>query len=284
MVEAGSERLTACFGCYFSQERRRLAGKEMVSAGIARLKLLLGPHGNLMAEDDKIVQSIKFLLKSVKQLSDRFLQADAKQNQAMAAIHGDLSDLRERMEHLGGSQLEAAPTSSFVGGRQTPPELPVRPDTANRLIPALNLSVTAILDVYANTPVLLEPFARPCGVSGRTLSGEIEAVELETFAQGTTWALETLDSGWLLVPRPGTLERVIQLQTLERLYDVDGSRDLPALLHLIRPASAQSVVFGRRWQLKTKGVLSTTADPLKSNPWARLAQLEERLVKLEARA
>ena len=50
-----------------------------------------------MAEEDKIVQSIKFLLKSVKQLSDRFLQADTKQNQAINAIHEDLSDLRERM-------------------------------------------------------------------------------------------------------------------------------------------------------------------------------------------
>lgn len=237
-----------------------------------------------MAEDDKIVQSIKFLLKSVKQLSDRFLQADAKQNQAIAAIHGDLSDLRERMERLGVIQPESAATSSFVGVRQSPPELPVRTDTANRLIPALNLSVPAILDVYANTPVLLEPFARPCGVSGRTLSGEIEAVELEAFAQGTTWALETLDSGWLLVPRPGTLERVTQLQTLERLYDVEGSRDLPALLHLIRPASAQSVVFGRRWQLKEKGELCTTADPLLASPWTKLEQLEQRLAKLEANA
>lgn len=237
-----------------------------------------------MAEDDKIVQSIKFLLKSVKQLSDRFLQADTKQNQAINAIHGDLSDLRERMEQLGRSQPEGVATSSPIGGRSSTPELPVRPDTASRLIPALNLSLEAILDVYANTPVLLEPFARPCGVSGRTLSGEIEAVELESFAQGTTWALETLDDGWLLVPRPGILERITQLQTLERLYDVDGSRDLPAVLHLIRPALTESVVFGRRWQLKAKGVLSTTADPLKASPWARLAQLEQRLAKLEASA
>jgi hypothetical protein len=65
---------------------------------------------------------------------------------------------------------------------------------------------------------------------------------------------------------------------------VDGSRDLPAVLHLIRPALTESVVFGRRWQLKAKGVLSTTADPLKASPWARLAQLEQRLAKLEASA
>ena len=237
-----------------------------------------------MAEEDKIVQSIKFLLKSVKQLSDRFLQADTKQNQAINAIHEDLSDLRERMEQLARSQQEGVATSNSTGGRSSPPELPVRPDTANRLIPALNLSVAAILDVYVNTPVLLEPFARPCGVSGRTLSGEIETVELESFAQGTTWALETLDDGWMLVPRPGILERMTQLQTLERLYDVDGSRDLPAVLHLIRPALTESVVFGRRWQLKAKGVLSTTADPLKASPWARLVQLEQRLAKLEASA
>lgn len=237
-----------------------------------------------MAEDDKIVQSIKFLLKSVKQLSDRFLQADAKLNQTIAAIHGDLSDLRERVEHFPQGQHEGGAIDSSTGGRSSPPELPVRPETANRLIPVLNLSVAAILDVYGNTPVLLEPFARPCGVSGRTLSGEIEELELEAFAQGTTWALETLDNGWLLLPRPGILGRITQLQTLGRLYDVDGSKDLPAVLHVIRPASAESVVFGRRWQLKAKGALSTTADPLNASPWAKIAQLEQRLAKLEANA
>lgn len=234
-----------------------------------------------MAEDDKIVQSIKFLLTSVKQLSDRFLQSDAKLNQAVSAIHADLSDLRERMEHLGKSQREGTPNPKTTEGRSNLAELPVRADTANRLIPALNLSVDAILDAYASTAALLSPFSRPCGVSGRTLSGEIETVELEVFAQGTTWALETLDGGWLLVPRPGVLDRVTQLQTLKRLYEVEGGRDLPAVLHLIRPAKAESVVFGQRWQLKEKGALSTTPDPLKASPWSKLAQLEERLTRLE---
>ncbi len=71
-----------------------------------------------------------------------------------------------------------------VEGNRRAPELPVRPDQLDLVIPALNLPFDALLDVYRNTPALLQPFARVCSVSGRTLSGLIPKVELEAFAQG----------------------------------------------------------------------------------------------------
>jgi hypothetical protein len=60
-------------------------------------------------------------------------------------------------------------------------------------------------------------------------------------------------------------------------------KELPAILHLIQPAKAEAVVHGRRWQLKEKGVLSVNPDPLIASTSDRLAQLEQRLVRLETK-
>jgi hypothetical protein len=161
--------------------------------------------------------------------------------------------------------------------------LPVVPGTDEFRVPVLNLPVEAIVEVYANTPILLEPFSRPCSLTGRTLSGEIEVVELEVFAQGSTWVVEGQAGGWLLIPRPGSLERKTSLQSLERLYAIEGVRQLPALLHLIRPAQLDAIVVGRRWQLREKGQLSVTPDPLRVGLSERMASMEQRLSFLEAK-
>ncbi|APD48575.1 hypothetical protein KQ302_09805 [Synechococcus sp. CS-602] len=233
-------------------------------------------------EDSKIVVSLKFLLSSVKKLSDTFIASEEKLTLSLKGVATDVDDLQERIEWLE-KQLVDLSDSALVAARPLmTPTLPVHSDSEERVVPALNLSLEAILDAYASTPVLLEPFARPCSVNGRTLSGEIDGVELELFVQGTTWALAGLDGEWLLVPRPGTLERRTQLDSLERLYSIEGVKQFPALLHLIRPARAEAVVHGRRWQLKEKGVLSMTPDPLKANISGRLAELELRLARLEA--
>jgi hypothetical protein len=235
-----------------------------------------------MPDEDTLVESVKFLLKSVRQLSDRFLEADAKLTRSFDGVAADVNDLLDRVEGIEKELLE------FRDGamRQTSsspatPELPVRPETADRVVPAINLSTEAVIEAYVNTPILLEPFSRPCAVNGRTLSGEIDQVELELFAQGTTWALEALEGGWLLVPRPGSLERRAQIQTLERLFEIEGITTLPATLHLLAPATAVAVEHGRRWQLRHKGRLSIQPDPLQQGTGQRLQAIEQRLAKLE---
>ena len=236
-----------------------------------------------MSADDKIVESIKFLLKSVKQLSDRFLETDAKLTRSFDGVMADLSDLHERLARFEPAGSDGISQPQVSSPRPATSDLPVTADSAHRVIPTLNLSLAAILDAYASTPILLEPFSRACGVSGRTLTGEIGEVELEVVGQGTTWALETLDDGWLLLPRPGSLERRTQLQSLERLFDITGVKDLPVVLHMVRPAEAEAVVFGRRWQLKEKGELSAHPDPLRTSMAQKMAELEQRLSQLEAR-
>jgi|GEM_PF-321643 len=234
-----------------------------------------------MIEDDRLLESVKFLLTSVKKLSDRFIEADAKLSRSFDGVASDVADLLERIELLEHQLVDFSDSPITLARPVAVSQLPVRSDTAERAIPALNLSLSAIIDVYASTPILLEPFSRPCGVSGRTLSGEILEVELELVLHGTIWALEVMEVGWLLFPRPGTLERNTQLQSPERIFDLEGDQQLPVILQLIKPAQINSSVYGRRWLLKQKGVLSVTPDPLRVNPAEQIAKLEARLAKLE---
>ena len=159
-----------------------------------------------------------------------------------------------------------------------------RAATAKHVIPVLNLPVETILEAYTAAPVLLEPCSRPCYVTARILYGETDAIELEVTTHGNSWSLETADSEWLLIPRPGLLERRHQPQSLERLFVVNGTQALPSTLQLIRPALLEPVVAACRWQLAEKGLLDASPDPTRVSITGRPANLEERLSALEGAA
>jgi len=233
-------------------------------------------------DESRLVESIKYLLSSVKKLTDSFVAMEKRVTLSFENLAADVDNLLERIELLEKKSIDLRDGDSLTGRPPRTTELPVSPETREQLVPRLNLPLDGILDVYATTPMLLEPFSRPCSVTGRTLSGEIDEVELEVFTQGTTWAVESLEGAWLLVPRPGSLERRTQLETLERLYTIEGVKELPVLLQLIEPAKAVVVQHGRRWQLSQKGRLSVNPDPLRVSMDERLLNLEERLAKLEA--
>lgn len=245
-----------------------------------------------MAPDDKVVETIKFLLTSVKKLSDTFVESEGKVKRGFNGVATDMEEMRQRLDWLE-QELEArsdnGERSSLGGSGQgarmavVETQLPVVEGTSEFRFPVLNLPLETIVEVYANTPILLEPFSRACSLTGRTLSGEIDALELELFAQGSTWVLQNQTGGWLLIPRPGSLERKTSLQSLERLYVISGVKQLPALLHLIRPAQLDAVVAGRRWQLREKGQLSVSPDPLRVGLSERMASLEQRLALLETK-
>ena len=233
-------------------------------------------------EESRLVESIKYLLSSVKKLTDSFVALEKRVTLSFKNLAADVDNLLDRIELLEKKLIDLRDGNPPTGLPPSRTELPVNPETKEQLVPRLNLPLGGILDVYATTPTLLEPFSRPCSVTGRTLSGEIDEVELEVFNQGTTWALESLEGAWLLVPRPGSLERRTQLETLERLYTIEGVKELPVLLQLIEPAKAVAVQHGQRWQLSQKGRLSVNPDPLRVSMDERLLLLEDRLAKLEA--
>jgi len=233
-------------------------------------------------DEIRLVESIKYLLSSVKKLTDSFVALEKRVTLSFENLAADVDNLLERIELLEQKSIDLRDYDPLTGRPPRTTALPVNPEMKEQLVPRINLPLDGILDVYATTPMLLEPFSRPCSVTGRTLSGEIDEVELEVFTQGTTWAVESLEGAWLLVPRPGSLERRTQLETLERLYAIEGVKELPVLLQLIEPAKAVVVQHGRRWQLSQKGRLSVNPDPLRVSMDERLLNLEDRLAKLEA--
>lgn len=234
-------------------------------------------------DDQKITESIKLLLSSVSKLSDCLLNSENSTRRSFEQVGTDIDDLLER---LGRVEVDLVNwrDQQLLGDQPVAPlarELPVKAGQEKLLIPALNLPVEAILETYRTTPALLQPFARSCSISGRTLSGQITEMELEVFAQGSTWLIEGQDGNWLLLPRPGLLSRRSQLQSLMRLFEITTEAEPPAELELLEPGRAAAVEHGRRWYLSAKGRLGLQPDPLQSSLENRLRRLEYRLQNLE---
>ncbi len=232
-------------------------------------------------DTERIIESVKFLLKSVRQLSDRFVETHENLSRSFESVRGDVSEIETRLNKLEGELLNLKDQALVKADQpRKQPELPMKEEHQERLIPALNLPHESVLDVYRNTPALLEPFARSVSVSGRTLSGSIDEIELEVFAQGTSWVVELQDGEWLLLPRPGMLERQTQVESLSRLFEVSMDEPLPARVELLRPGVASVVEHGRRWYLKQKGGLGVQSDPLRLSLERRLRAIEDRLSSL----
>ena len=53
-----------------------------------------------MMDADKLIDSVKLLLKSVRQLSDRFIETNENITRSFERVREDVSDLGERIEKL----------------------------------------------------------------------------------------------------------------------------------------------------------------------------------------
>jgi hypothetical protein len=232
-----------------------------------------------MDDIDRLIETVRFLTASTRKLSDSFQDSEARVRRGFSDVGGDVEELERRLAAIE-SQLRISDLSLSLQ-RERAPELPVVDLTADRVIPALNLPLETILDVYISAPILLEPFSRPCALSARTLNDQTDSVELEVTAHAMTWVIETADLGWLLIPRPGMLERTHQLQSLRRLFVINGGESLPAILQLLRPAVLESVVLGQKWQLVEPGILDARPDPTQVSFGERLIKIEDRLAALE---
>lgn len=233
-----------------------------------------------MDDIDRLINTVRFLTSSTRKLSDSFQDSEARVRRGFTEVGGDVEELERRLAAIE-AQLLVISDLSLSLQRERAPDLPVVDATSDRVIPALNLALETILDVYVSAPVLLEPFSRPCALSARTLNDQSDSVELELTAHAMTWVIETADLGWLLIPRPGLLERTHQLQSLRRLFEIKGGENLPATLQLLRPAVLESVVLGQKWQLLEPGFLDARPDPTQVSFVERLIKIEDRLAALE---
>lgn len=230
---------------------------------------------------EQLSESVRFLLTSIRQISDRMVDSNEGITRSFERVCADISALAERVENLERDYLvlrDKELISCDSSLRKS--ELPIRPDQQGMIIPALNLPVDGLLDVYRNTPSLLQPFSRSCSVSARTLSGSIPELELEVFAQGTSWIIELNDGEWVLLPRPGILKRQRQVESLGRLFKIEVESPLPAEIELLKPGVATVVEHGRRWYLKEKGSIGAISDPTQRSMESRISYLEKQLSQL----
>lgn len=229
-------------------------------------------------DDDRLVETVEFLVRSLRQLSDRFLENNEKLSRSFEAVRSDIDDLSQRLEAIERECLALRDRELLAAQTElTPISLPMASGREEQVIPALNLPIEGLLDAYRSAPALLQPFARPCSVSGRSLSGAMKEVELEAFAQGSTWMIELEGGSWQLLPRPGVLSRQSQWQSLQRFFDLSGPEAGPAALELLQPAEAIAVEHGRRWLLSARGRIGLQADPLQRSLEQRLQALEQAL-------
>jgi len=229
-------------------------------------------------DSDKLIDSVKFLLKSVQQISDRFVEANQGISATFDKVYIETNAAKTRLEKLETGINEMRDQQLVNGSSlRAAPDLPMRLDQNEKVFPALNLPSESVLDVYRNTPALLEPFARPCSISGKTLSGEVKEIELEVFVQGTTWIIELQNGDWVLVPRPGTLQRQTQLEGLGRIFNIKNAGCLPAEIELLSLSTATVVEHGRRWYLKNKGDIGIQSNPLQRSLEQRLRKIEDQL-------
>lgn len=248
-------------------------------------------------ETDKIVESVKFLLTSVRRLSDHLLETEEVNRDAMQhiwdtginTVRDDLTKTKQqidaiilRLAHIEtDEQVYRDPAITGADAIRSPSDYKAEDRPIAQSILPLNLTDESILEIYRNSPSLLQPFARSCSISGRTLSGMITEVEIELFAQGSSWIIETIEGEWLLLPKPGLLSRPSQYQSLQRLFEIEKQAKLPAELELLKPGRASVVEHGRRWFLVSKGSVGLQPDPLKHSLERRLRILESRLKILE---
>ena len=229
-------------------------------------------------ESEKLIESVKFLLKSVQKLGDKLVESNQGVSDTFKKVCSEITGLKSSMRELK-EELVDIRDKQLIGDDSVRkvPDLPISEDQRSKVFTALHLLNEAVLEVYRNMPALLEPFARPCSVSGKTLSGELNEVELEFFAQGITWIIELQKGDWALVTRPEVLLRQTQLDGLSRIFNVISQGALPGEIELLSFSTAIFIEHGRRWYLKGKGAIGVLSNSLEHSLESGLRWIEYQL-------
>lgn len=132
-----------------------------------------------MDDVGRLIETVRFLTASPKKLSDSFQDSEVRVRRGVSDVGGEVEELERRLAAIEAQLLGMSDLSLSVQ-RERAPELPVDDATANRVIPALNLPLETILDVYVSAPIQLEPFSRLCALTARALNDQTDSVELES--------------------------------------------------------------------------------------------------------
>lgn len=129
-------------------------------------------------------------------------------------------------------------------------------DRCGRLeaIPEAKVKIDDAIEIYLNTPTIVELFCYFAGITAACLMDTVYEVELELSTYGCFWAMKLEEADWILFPNPKTLalKRTTIRRSLDLLFEIKqvGSHPDP---FLESPARLWSAEYGRRWTLKERG-------------------------------
>jgi hypothetical protein len=107
-----------------------------------------------MDQFDRLVETVRFLMASTKKLSDAFQDSENRVRSSFDNVAKDVEEIERRLECVE-EQLVEQRDISLVAHRSSSPELPTAQSSSSRIIPALNISVDVIADIYLSAPALL---------------------------------------------------------------------------------------------------------------------------------
>ncbi|MFN5514766.1 MAG: hypothetical protein ACK5CA_08450 [Cyanobacteriota bacterium] len=176
---------------------------------------------------------------------------------------GELAELENRLFKLENPQpgiLGADEFRAYGQGEQT--EI------------LLDLPLSKLLDIYQEAPSILEPLCQRAALLPET---DI----LERNALGNYWVLQLENQGFYLLPRPGDMKRLAQLESLARLFELEnGAAQSREDFSLQRPAILQLLQRHRCWQLEEKGSLAWGPSPLGWRWHEQLQNLRNQYIQL----
>ena len=226
-----------------------------------------------MPMSDNTLDTLKFLLKDSRKLSEQFAEFKTSSQQSLEKftefkqqLNNAIADLEERIEKLEESQSSVGTVAVGNFSQSFSPE---------EIEHLLDLPLEKILDVYSEVPQLLEIICRRVAVS---INDNSSNPVLERNNQGNYWVLQLREQGFFLLPRFGAFVRITALESLQRLFESEGkipdSGNYEFLLK--RPAKLELLKRNQRWQLTEKGLIQFGESPLEFRWQQEIRQMRDR--------
>ena len=227
----------------------------VVVIGIGVLLYCFWLHSYIASTNKKL---IKLEQDRLKHAENRLKWVHEKQ----IKIKNQQIDLKETQQNLK-QDLETV-QQDLIAIRQEINRPPVA--NANHFLPllsqeskqVLNITVEKLLDIYQETPQLIEPFIYRVNLVFDDSRYNVDS-NLEISHHGKFWAIYLAKQGHLLLPKPGAFKRKASWQELRQTFTITNeqlTQDSSSSFHVLKPVILEMSRQNKRWKLIDKGMIS----------------------------
>ena len=180
----------------------------------------------------------------------RFLESqksvESKESE-ISTKNSEIEALKQKIEQI---EAQINKPSSFSADAY--PHLMMEPQ-----LPLLDLPVSKIIDIYHETPQILEIYCQRT-----SLMSDQENI-LEKNGVGNFWTIQLKDQGFYLFPRPESFSRFSSLASFKKLFKPTNQEATENnQFTLIAPAQLDLLKIGERWLLTKPGKILFGQAPL----------------------